>query len=321
MGKTPQQAKNIDLTVSEAVDRWLAEKESVLKITSLRRYETLLVKYVIPVYGKKNIRSFTDTELEKLADSLSETLSARTIASVVTTARRVREDTVGDGYEVVRRKRGIGSISSKITQQRNVCTISDIEAKKLNNSLLGDVNPTTFGILICLNLGLRLGEMCALKREDFLDDSVEVSRTIQRVALREVDDYGKKTKLMVMEYEWDDPRRRVLPITDAVREALQSGMIINHGYIITDDGEKTIDSRTMENRLKRILEALRIREANFNTLRDTFAVHCIDQGMDVATISRLLGHTDVGVTGNRYGEYLKKYQQRQLAGVKLAGWG
>ena len=327
-----------DITVKEAVDQWLIQMDEKVSDTSLNRYRTLLANHVLPVYGDSSIRCLTETELNGFSGNLSENLADRTVSYIINTVRRVRDNQMADDYsERKQTKQTIGrermssrkrtqayETSPEISESEKYLklhTLSDIEAKRLSSVLKRDISPTNLGILMCLHEGLRLGEMCALRREDFSDGMLEVNRTIQRVTLREADEHGKKTKLIFTEYEKNDSRHRTLPITDVIQEVLQSDMIVDCGCIITDDGEKPIDSRTMENRLKKILEALRIREANFNSLRDTFAVHCIDQGMDVATISRLLGHTDVGVTGNRYGEYLKDYQERQLAGVKLAGWG
>ena len=43
-----------------------------------------------------------------------------------------------------------------------------------------------------------------------------------------------------------------------------------------------------------------VRELNFHTTRHTFATRCIERGMDVKTVSELLGHSDVSITLARY---------------------
>lgn len=39
---------------------------------------------------------------------------------------------------------------------------------------------------------------------------------------------------------------------------------------------------------------------NFHTLRHTFATNCIDSGMDIKSLSEILGHSNVQITLDRY---------------------
>lgn len=51
---------------------------------------------------------------------------------------------------------------------------------------------------------------------------------------------------------------------------------------------------------KRILKASKVKEYNFHVLRHTFATNCIKVGMDIKSLSEILGHASVNVTLNRY---------------------
>ena len=51
---------------------------------------------------------------------------------------------------------------------------------------------------------------------------------------------------------------------------------------------------------KRILKASKVKEYNFHVLRHTFATNCIKVGMDIKSLSEILGHASVDVTLNRY---------------------
>ena len=39
---------------------------------------------------------------------------------------------------------------------------------------------------------------------------------------------------------------------------------------------------------------------NFHVLRHTFSTNCIERGVDVKSLSEILGHSDVQITLNRY---------------------
>ena len=51
---------------------------------------------------------------------------------------------------------------------------------------------------------------------------------------------------------------------------------------------------------KRILKESKVKEYNFYVLRHTFATNCIKVGMDIKSLSEILGHASVDVTLNRY---------------------
>lgn len=65
---------------------------------------------------------------------------------------------------------------------------------------------------------------------------------------------------------------------------------------------------------KRILKESKVKEYNFHVLRHTFATNCIKVGMDIKSLSEILGHASVDVTLNRYVhssyEMKKKYLEK-----------
>ena len=68
----------------------------------------------------------------------------------------------------------------------------------------------------------------------------------------------------------------------------------------------------MQYRFKRILEQAGIEGRNFHILRHTFATNCVESGMDVKTLSVLLGHSDVKITLNRYVHPTMESRRRQI---------
>ena len=51
----------------------------------------------------------------------------------------------------------------------------------------------------------------------------------------------------------------------------------------------------MQNRFKTYLAEGKIEEANFHSLRHTFATRCIEAGMRPKTLQGILGHANIGV--------------------------
>lgn len=63
--------------------------------------------------------------------------------------------------------------------------------------------------------------------------------------------------------------------------------------------EKIIEPRTLQYRFKSLMKKANLLSINYHSLRHMFATNCIQLGLDVKTLSELLGHV-VETTLNRY---------------------
>ena len=61
-----------------------------------------------------------------------------------------------------------------------------------------------------------------------------------------------------------------------------------------------MEPRKIQYHFKKILKEAGIPDTNFHILRHTFSTNCIEDGMDVKSLSEMLGHSDVQITLNRY---------------------
>lgn len=52
--------------------------------------------------------------------------------------------------------------------------------------------------------------------------------------------------------------------------------------------------------IKKVLRECGIKNITFHALRHTFATRCIEAGVDVKSLSEMLGHASVNITMNRY---------------------
>lgn len=181
----------------------------------------------------------------------------------------------------------------------NVKVFSKNEKVKLENYCLKQNIAKELGIVICLNTGLRIGEICALKwgNIDLDKKIIYVNETMERI-------YNEKmqnTKVII-----DKPKTqksiREIPISKKLYEVLRplKKLYKDTDFFLTGESKKYIEPRNYEYIYKNILKKSNIKPYKFHAIRHTFATDCIEVGMDVKALSEILGHASVNVTLNRY---------------------
>ena len=69
------------------------------------------------------------------------------------------------------------------------------------------------------------------------------------------------------------------------------------------------DTSAVTRRLHRIQDRAGVPRIRFHDLRHSFATLSLEQGMDIKTVSHMLGHTDAGFTMNTYMHVTDNMQQ------------
>ncbi len=142
---------------------------------------------------------------------------------------------------------------------------------------------------------LTKAELCALKWSDIDWENriLTVNRTVQRLPVKS---QGTKTAL-IETVPKSSYSKREIPLSAAVFKIL-SYFRNNKKYIF--GGDASMEPRKMQRHFKKILKEAELSDKNFHILRHTFVTNCIEEGADVKSLSEMLGHSDVGITLNRY---------------------
>ena len=171
-------------------------------------------------------------------------------------------------------------------------------------------------LILALNTGLRVGELCALKWTD-----IDFSKKSMTVCRNVTDTYNytnatKQRKKVHLVQNSTKSHDRVVPLNrtafSLLREMYEEAED-KSGYIA--GGSKPGNINTMIKNYKRVCDIAGIKEPHgFHTLRHTFASRLFRKGVDVKVVSSILGHSDTGFT---YNTYIHLIEEQAQAAVEL----
>ena len=96
-------------------------------------------------------------------------------------------------------------------------------------------------------------------------------------------------------------------------QAMAGDQYRDSGMIVTNSSGGFIEPRTFKDQYDQILALAGLRHFTFHALRHTFASRALEQGMDVKTLSVLLGHASVSFTLDTYAHVLTDYKRENMA--------
>lgn len=299
------------VTLAEWVEHWMEnELLGSIKASSRQTYQNLLTRHLLPALGEYQLAQLTPGVIHGFVERLeSSGLAESTIRSVyrlLTSALRYAQD------EGIIQKNPCRKIRIQRRERIDQRVLSRPEQDKLRQSADSE---EALSALLSLYTGLRLGEICALKWSDLNWDTgtITVRRTVQRIARTSGTD-RTKTLLMIGTPKSAHSCRR-LPVPEFIlarlrEKQLQSG---EAEYIFGTAGH-VADPRTVQRRFKRLAHKLGIAGVHFHTLRHTFATRLLELGVDIKTVSTLLGHSSARITLDFYAHSLS---EQQRAAVEL----
>jgi len=135
---------------------------------------------------------------------------------------------------------------------------------------------------------------------------ISIQHTLYRV---KSENGNKKTELRISTPKSESSIRDIpLPkFLIAKLSAIENGS----GFLIQKNG-KFIEPNVYARRYKKILEELDIPYRKFHATRHTFATRALEIGMDIKTLSEILGHSSPTVTLNLYSHSLPEHKKKEM---------
>lgn len=300
--------KEMNIPFSELTKEWLLYKKHRIKQSTYCRYKYIITKYLLENFNEIQLSELVDFDFNAFSDNLLKNYKVKTVRDIIVEFKSI--------LKYAERKYGfdfkIDLISMPRMSESKVKILNKDEEQKIKEFCFGSAELRDIGILLCLYTGIRIGEISALtwKDIDLKNNLLHINKTMERIYVN-----SGNTLIYIGEPK-SKCSIRTIPLTTSISIILKRIKKRNNfcgdEFFLTGTNEKFIEPRNYQYWFKRRLSKLKIAQNKFHILRHTFATNCIQIGMDVKSLSEVLGHSNVSITLNKYVHSSHEMQKKYL---------
>lgn len=300
--------------------------KNTLKQSTYLSYESYIRVHLKPALGNIPLQELTPRTLQLYYNYKAEVegLSAKTIVNINLFLHRALKFAVAEGYI---NSNPASSVNLPSGNRPQIIILTRDEQMRLFQGSYQH----RYGVFIRLVLftGMRLGELLGLRWEDVdvQGKRIYIRRTLNRLnkAKRPASPNEPTTEIVIQSPKSQNSIRSI-PLLPQVLQDLQGWRRVQRddkqaagdaysdsGFIVTNTLGSYIEPRTFKDYYNQVLQLSGLRHFTFHALRHTFASRAMEQGMDVKTLSVILGHASVAFTLDTYAHVLDDHKQAGMA--------
>lgn len=277
-----------------------------VKERTKKLYYQQINKHIVPCLGDEELENLTNLKLQKAVASLTnDGYAANTVNGIINILKKSLKDAAISGMTLneygsfIKRPKG---------KERKIFCFTKKEQSLIEGYILNGEKTRLYGVIICFYTGMRIGELLSLKWEDidFKKRLITVSKTCA--------DFWKNGNYIKL---LDAPKtlnsQRIVPfpkqLTSVLKEIKEKG---RGEYVIFGKSNQGVSVRSYQKSFENLLNKLKIEHRGFHSTRHTFATRALECGMDVKTLSVILGHQDPQITLKRYAHSLLDHRMEMV---------
>ena len=306
--------KNKQIILSDWLVKWLEYKSLNLKQRTYMRYYELIVLHIQKGIGKYYLNEITIDVVQKYLSWEQKSgniinqcgLSTSSINTLILILKSAMNYAVE--CEVLKVNCLLKLKTPKHTQ-RMVDAYSSKDQMKIEKYIFHYGRANHIGVIMCLYLGIRLGELLSLKWEDidFSNATITINRTYAKI--RDVN--GKYVDLITPPKT--ESAKRIIPIPAFLAVILkEKKQKSNSEYVISTCKGGIVSPRSFQRTFECIIKNAKVPRKNFHALRHTFATRALESGMDIKTLSEIMGHKNPSITLSYYGHSLFETKKKMI---------
>ena len=292
------------MTLGEWLDRWLAEyKDGTIRSGTLEGYRNYIENYIKPQLGGKQVSLITTQDVQRMYRRLK---SGGRVREDAEGSKRLSDSTVRHIHTMLH-----GAMKAAVqahiipknptenatVPKSNYKPMQVLNEQELDTFLQAVQNDDVWRDFFYTELmtGLRRGEICALMWRGFdaKAGTLKISRTL----------HSKGQGIYALGDTKTSQGNRTIILPESVAALLRArkkNSISQWIFPQPTSPELPMNPGTAYRRLKTLLEEAGLPSIRFHDLRHTFATLALQNGMDVKTLSAMLGHVSAATTLDIY---------------------
>lgn len=282
------------------------------KQRTFEQYSRAAQIHILPYLGDIELTDLTPFVLQKFITGLTENGNKRTSKGLspnfVKTILSIVQNSLKTAHLVgYLPEYSANKIKRPKPKEKQVECFSAWEQKKIEEAALSAKKDKYRGIILCLYTGLRIGELLALTWND-----IDFEKSILSVTKTCHDGNENGKHIRIIDTPKTENSRRQIPLSKTLVKILKEMKKKSKCEFVIADGEKPVFIRSYQRMFELFLKKLGLQHKGFHSLRHTFATRALECGMDVKSLSEILGHKNAMITLNRYAHSLWEHKAEMM---------
>lgn len=302
---TKSLCNSMNLTVSVLILEWLDSIKNQVKPNTYQKYESICKNHIVNEIGSVLVKLISNYTIINFTNYLkNKNLSAKSINDILIV--------LGLAFKYAEEEYEINTPKIRYLKEekKDIRVLSVDEQLQLTTYLNSNIDIYKFGILLVLYTGIRVGELCALQWEDITDEYIKIDKTMMRIK----NDSGT-TEIKIGSPK-SESSKRLIPTPQCLLPLINQFKC--NGYVMSNVKLDYTEPRLMQIKFEKMISECGLEKTNFHALRHTFATRYIEAGVDVKTLSEILGHSDVKTTLNKCVHSSFELKQKSMKQFELS---
>lgn len=307
----------LTVNLKEYINNWFkVVKINELKPSSLDRLESTIINHIIPNIGHYTIDKLNSSIIQEelINKMLNDGMSYSSIKKAYDAINACMKYAVDNRQLMFNPVKTVTKPSQSKFKRKEIEIFTDEEIKKfeegckLKYSNEQYMFKMGYGLILMLYTGIRMSEALSLKwknvniqeRQITIDGNVILTKNRDK----KIKEGDNKYILVDQDTTKTIKGKRSIKLSNKALDAINNlNNIYKYkydDYIFQTKNKTPIRPRNLQNMLDSVLTRVGISHKGLHVLRHTFASMLFAKGIDVKTVSELLGHADVRITYSTY---------------------